>query len=255
MTVDSDIAWDIDYGCYTDVGRVRKRNEDAAKVSPDIFLYAVADGMGGHRAGDRASRIAVQTLHDFFSEIGEPGDGASEDTVRAAFMAANRNIIEDANNRPDRMGMGTTLTALIVKNGGYLIGHVGDSRALRVRAGAIEQLTDDHSIVAAQVREGGMTEEEALHHPMRHVLSRCMGCEPDPEVDVLVGAVEDGDVFILGSDGLTGAMDAEMVAETVMAAEDAAAASKDLVELARDRDGSDNITAVVVRCRASSASS
>jgi protein phosphatase len=253
MSVDSDTAWDIEYGCYTDVGRVRQRNEDAAKVSPDLFLYAVADGMGGHRAGDRASRIAVQTLHDFLSDSDDPGAGPEEDTVRAAFMAANRNIIEDASGRPDRMGMGTTLTALIVKSGRYLIGHVGDSRALRVRDGVIEQLTDDHSIVAAQVREGGMTEAEAKNHPMRHVLSRCMGCEPDPEVDVLAGEVEDGDLFVLGSDGLTGALDQELMAETVISAADAAAASKDLVELAHEKDGSDNITAVVVRCTASAA--
>ena len=98
-----------------------------------------------------------------------------------------------------------------------------------------------------------MTEEEAKNHPMRHVLSRCMGCEPDPEVDVLSGAVQDGDIFVLGSDGLTGAMAAELMAETVNSAADAAAASKDLVELARDRDGSDNITAVVVRCMVSPA--
>ena len=253
MTVDSDVAWDIDYGCYTDVGRVRQRNEDAAKVSPDIFLYAVADGMGGHRAGDRASRIAVQTLHDVLSDAEDPAAGLLEDTMRAAFLAANRNIIKDSSGRPDRVGMGTTLTALIVKSGRYLIGHVGDSRAMRVRNGVIGQLTDDHSIVAAQVREGGMTEEEAKNHPMRHVLSRCMGCEPDPEVDVLTGEVEDGDVFVLGSDGLTGALDRELMEETVNAAADATAASKDLVELAREKDGSDNITAVVVRCTASAA--
>ncbi len=252
MSVDSDTAWDIDYGCYTDVGRVRQRNEDAAKVSPDIFLYAVADGMGGHRAGDRASRIAVQTLHDYLSDA-DSSDESAEDTVRAAFRTANRSIIEDASGRPDRMGMGTTLTALIVNDGGYLIGHVGDSRALRVRDGSIEQLTEDHSIVAAQVREGGMTEEEARNHPMRHVLSRCMGCEPDPEVDVLSGEVEDGDVFVLGSDGLTGALGVELMAETIVAASDAATASKDLVELAREKDGSDNITAVVVRCTVSAA--
>ncbi|MCH7825553.1 MAG: Stp1/IreP family PP2C-type Ser/Thr phosphatase [Acidobacteria bacterium] len=254
MTVDSDTAWDIDYGCYTDVGRVRQRNEDAAKVSPDIFLYAVADGMGGHRAGDRASRIAVQTLHDYLANA-DSGDESAEDTVRAAFQKANRSIIEDASGRPDRMGMGTTLTALIVNDGGYLIGHVGDSRALRVRDGSIEQLTEDHSIVADQVREGCMTEEEAQNHPMRHVLSRCMGCEPDPEVDVLTGEVQDGDVFVLGSDGLTGALGVELMAETIMAASDAATASKDLVELAREKDGSDNITAVVVRCTASPAPS
>jgi len=173
--------------------------------------------------------------------------------VRAAFQKANRSIIEDASGRPDRMGMGTTLTALIVNDGGYLIGHVGDSRALRVRNGSIEQLTEDHSIVAAQVREGGMTEEEAQNHPMRHVLSRCMGCEPDPEVDVLTGEVQDGDVFLLGSDGLTGAIGPDLIAETIVAASDAATASKELVELAREKDGSDNITAVVVRCTASAA--
>lgn len=252
MTVESDTAWNIDYGCYTDVGRVRQRNEDAAKISPDLFLYAVADGMGGHRAGDRASRIAVQTLHDYFSED-DVASEATEDSLRAAFTMANRNIIEDASGRPDRMGMGTTLTALIFKGEGYLIGHVGDSRALRVRNGAIEQLTDDHSIVGEQVREGGMTEEEARSHPMRHVLSRCMGCEPDPEVDVISGEVRDGDIFVLGSDGLTGAIGEELMAETVSGASDAAAASKTLVELARDRDGSDNITAVVVRCAAAPA--
>jgi len=252
MTVDADTAWDIDYGCYTDVGRVRQRNEDAAKVSPDLFLYAVADGMGGHRAGDRASRIAVQTLHDFLASDDAP-ETPDEEALRAAFLAANRNIIEDSSGRPDRMGMGTTLTALIVKDGQYLIGHVGDSRALRVRADVIDQITDDHSIVAAQVREGGMTEEEARSHPMRHVLSRCMGCEPDPEVDVLRGEIEDGDTFVLGSDGLTGAFGPELMAETVRAAADAAAASKDLVELAREKDGSDNITAVVVRCKANAA--
>jgi protein phosphatase len=122
-----------------------------------------------------------------------------------------------------------------------------------VRGGSLLQLTDDHSIVAAQVREGGMSEEEAKTHPMRHVLSRCMGVEPEPEVDVLSGDLQDGDVFILGSDGLTGAIDVDMVMAAVTGAADAAAASKDLVELARERDGSDNITAVVVRCTASKA--
>ncbi len=248
MAVNSDIAWDVDYGLYTDVGRVRQRNEDTAKVSPDIFMYAVADGMGGHRAGDRASRIAVQALYEYLSES---ADETPEDALRGGFSTANRGIIEDASGRPDRLGMGTTLTALVLVDGDYVIGHVGDSRALRVRGGALEQLTDDHSIVAAQVREGGMTEKEAKNHPMRHVLSRCMGCEPDPEVDVFRGPIEDGDAFVLGSDGLTGALEVEAVVQMVDAAADAATASKDLVEEARDQDGSDNITAVVVRCTAS----
>ena len=248
MAVNSDIEWNVDYGLYTDVGRVRQRNEDTAKVSPEISLYAVADGMGGHRAGDRASRIAVQALHEYLSE--SEGE-TTEEALRGGFRAANRGIVEDASERPDRQGMGTTLTALVLVDGDYVIGHVGDSRALRVRNGSVEQLTDDHSIVAVQVREGGMTEEEAKNHPMRHVLSRCMGCEPDPEVDVFRGPIEDGDVFVLGSDGLTGPLEVEAYVQTVDAAADAATASKDLVEMAREQDGSDNITAVVVRCTAS----
>ena len=162
MAVNSDIEWNVDYGLYTDVGRVRQRNEDTAKVSPEISLYAVADGMGGHRAGDRASRIAVQALHEYLSE--SEGE-TTEEALRGGFRAANRGIVEDASERPDRLGMGTTLTALVLVDGDYVIGHVGDSRALRVRNGSVEQLTDDHSIVAVQVREGGMTEEEAKNHP------------------------------------------------------------------------------------------
>ena len=247
-------AWEVDYGCFSDVGRVRQRNEDAAKVSPEVSLYAVADGMGGHRAGDRASRIAVDSIHQFLADAAQEEELSAEDAIREAFQLANRNIIEDASGRPDRLGMGTTLTALMLLDREYLIGHVGDSRALRIRGGELEQLTDDHSIVAAQVREGGMTEEEARNHPMRHVLSRCMGCEPDPEVDVFRGEIEDGDVFVLGSDGLTGALEGDVVAQTVTNAADAAAASQALVELAREQDGSDNITAVVVRCTSNSTS-
>ena len=250
-----DVSWEVDYGCFSDVGRVRQRNEDAAKISPELSLYVVADGMGGHRAGDRASRIAVESLQQFLSEANESQEELSaEEVVRQAFQLANRNIIADASGRPDRLGMGTTLTALLLIDDGYLIGHVGDSRALRIRGNDLEQLTEDHSIVAAQVREGGMTEEEAKNHPMRHVLSRCMGCEPDPEVDVFRGEIKDGDVFVLGSDGLTGPLESEAFVETVSNAADAASASQDLVELARETDGSDNITAVVVRCTTNSAS-
>ena len=228
---------------------MRQRNEDAAKINEGLALFAVADGMGGHRAGDRASRIAVETLNDYFTQAVAADEGLGEELFRNAFQSANRRIIEDAAGRPDRLGMGTTLTALVLDGGEFCIGHVGDSRALRVRNGVVEQLTEDHSIVAAQVREGGMTAEEAKTHPMRHVLSRCMGCEPEPLVDVLTGPVEDGDVFVLGSDGLMGPLSVEAIAETVVSAPDSATASRKLVEEAKNKDGSDNITAVVVCCR------
>lgn len=242
--------WKIDVASHTDVGKVRERNEDAARVCEEPALFAVADGMGGHRAGDRASRLAVDLLHDAVKESWQDGggDGRVVDLLRDVFETVNRRIIDDASGRADRMGMGTTLTALLLAGSDYVIGHVGDSRALRVRDGSAEQLTDDHSIVAAQVREGGMSAEEARVHPMRHVLSRCMGAEPAPRVDVLQGEVRDGDVFVLGSDGLTGALDPEEIAETVSEADDARAASQKLVEKAKRLDGSDNITAVVIAC-------
>lgn len=241
-------SWNVDAGSHTDVGRVRERNEDASGVSDAPPIFAVADGMGGHRAGDRASRIAVDTLLELVGEASGRDSGV-EETVRHAFQVANVRIIEEAAERPDQMGMGTTLTALILTGADYVIAHVGDSRAFLVRDGRAEQLTEDHSIVAAQVREGGMSPEEARVHPMRHVLSRCMGCEPSPTVDLLRGPVQEGDVFILCSDGLTGALRETDIAEVVHEAEGSADASRKLVEIARDLDGSDNITAVVVTCR------
>jgi len=245
--------WKLDVATHTDVGKVRERNEDAARVSDEPALFAVADGMGGHRAGDRASSLAVDMLHDAVKDSWQDGagDDAVADLLREIFEDVNQRIIEDASGRPDRMGMGTTLTVLLLAGSDYVIGHVGDSRALRIRDGSVVQLTDDHSIVAAQVREGGMSAEEARVHPMRHVLSRCMGCEPAPRVDVLNGEVRDGDVFVLGSDGLTGAMHPGAIADVVTGSADARAASRELVEKAKELDGSDNITAVVVACRSS----
>ncbi|MFQ5742633.1 MAG: Stp1/IreP family PP2C-type Ser/Thr phosphatase [Acidobacteriota bacterium] len=242
------VAWNVDAGCFSDVGRVRQRNEDSARISARPALYAVADGMGGHRAGDRASRIAVESLLDYLNRASGSSAGPAEDLFRQAFQCSNRNIIEDAAGHPDRLGMGTTLTALVLSGRQYWIGHIGDSRAFLIRLDAVEQLTDDHSIVAAQVREGGMTAEEAKAHPMRHVLSRCLGVELEPQVDVLQGEVEDGDVFVLASDGLTSVLAAEDIAASVRTASDAASASRALVEEACSRDGSDNITAVVVAC-------
>lgn len=244
------IPWRLDVGVHTDVGRVRRGNEDAAKVSSDPPLYAVADGMGGHLAGERASRLAVEALHELV------GSATQEETVppgpellRKAFIGANQRILEDAAAHPERRGMGTTLTALLLAGDDYWIGHVGDSRALLIRDGEIEQVTRDHSVVANQVRNGEISVEEARSHPLRHVLDRCLGLEPDPQVDVEHGAVHDGDVFILASDGLTGAVGPETILETVAAASSAADASRRLVELARRLDGRDNITAVVVACR------
>lgn len=241
--------WRLDVGVHTDVGRVRTRNEDAAKVSSEPALFAVADGMGGHRGGDRASNIAVEALHEYMRQAHEQGIRPAEELLRQAFTAANALILEEANRQPEYQGMGTTMTALLLSRGKSMIAHVGDSRAWRIRDGVAEQLTEDHSLVAQQVREGTLTEEEAAKHPNRHVLSRCLGFQESVEIDVDSVSVEPGDIFVLSSDGLVRALDADDISRMVPAADNAAVASEQLVTRACELDGKDNITAVVVACR------
>lgn len=245
-----DVPWSLDFGLYTHVGRVRRHNEDAAKASPDLHLFSVADGMGGHQAGERASNIAVEALHEYLRQARAKGLEPEGELLGRAFRTANSLILEDARGQPGREGMGTTLTAILLAGRGYRIGHVGDSRIWRIRGDEAEQLTEDHSLVAAQVRDGSLSPEEAESHPMRHVLSRSLGIQEELEVDVLEGKVEPGDAFVLASDGLVRALDGPAIAAILAAAPDAAAASRELVERACELDGGDNVTAVVVSCRA-----
>ena len=242
--------WSLDVGSHTDVGKVRSHNEDAFIVSRDLCLFAVADGMGGHNAGERASRLAVEALRDFCRCAREEGLDANGETFQEGVLWANRLIFEDAGRDASRKGMGTTLTALLLSGGDYWICHVGDSRAWRLRAGTLEQLTSDHSFVADQVRNGTLTAEQAAVHPLRHVLTRSLGIQTEVEVDVDRGEVASGDVFVLASDGMAGVLDGERIRDIVGSSADADAACRRLVDLACDEDGRDNATAVVVACTA-----
>lgn len=229
-------------------GRVRTRNEDSHVLAPELGLFAVADGMGGHRAGDRASRLAVKTLRRHLGDSDPRSGDLGVDALREAFRRANATIYGEGQDGTARQGMGTTLTALIVRDDRYWIGHVGDSRAWRYRAGVCEQLTRDHTMVAEQVRQGIIAAEQADHHPMRNVLTRSLGHTEEVDVDVLEGTIQPGDVFMLASDGLFRVFDEQRLTELLATRPEPEALAERLVATACEEDGSDNVTVVVVAC-------
>lgn len=224
----------------TDTGRRRLRNEDAFVCEPPLF--AVADGMGGARAGETAARLAASALE-------ESGPGAKgEDALVALIVEANRRIWEHALADPSKTGMGTTITAALVdsRSGTVAIGHVGDSRAYRVRDGVLEQLTTDHSLVAELVSSGVLTQEEAERHPQRSAITRALGTEPTVDVEAFTVEGEPGDLFLICSDGLPTMVSDEQVSGAILAAAlDPSEAAEALVSAANARGGEDNVTVVL----------
>ena len=225
----------------TDPGRVRRRNEDAFVVDPPLF--AVADGMGGAQAGEVASRLAAAA----FREYREADELAPEERVQAIIKEANRRIYDRARVDSQVSGMGTTVTAALLTDGRVVIGHVGDSRAYRIRDGRLEQLTEDHSLVADLMRSGRLTPEEAEGHPQRSVITRALGTDPDVDVDTLVIEAEAGDLFLLCSDGLSTMVSDDKVLETVERAGSLDDAARNLVRAANSGGGEDNVTVVLFR--------
>ncbi|HUO47657.1 MAG TPA: Stp1/IreP family PP2C-type Ser/Thr phosphatase [Acidimicrobiales bacterium] len=229
-------------GSATDVGRVRAINEDQALDSPTLF--AVADGMGGHVGGDVAARTAVEALAHRFNI--QPSPNGLVQAVRDA----NTAVWEKASADPDLRGMGTTMTAIGLVNTGegdhLVLANVGDSRAYRYRAGALEQLTQDHSVAEELVVRGELTPSQAEIHPHRHILTRALGVGPDVEVDVWEVVPRQGDRLLLCSDGLSNELSADDIVEVLDAGSDPQQAADDLVRQANVAGGNDNITVVVV---------
>ena len=224
----------------TDTGRRRLRNEDAFICEPPLF--AVADGMGGARAGEVAAGLAAAALE----EAGTETRGA--DGVAALIVEANRRIWERSLNDPETAGMGTTVTAALVDHsaGTVAIGHVGDSRAYLLRSGALEQLTTDHSLVAELVESGVLTPEEAERHPQRSAITRALGTEPTVEVDAFTVEPESGDLFLICSDGLSAMLTDERMASAIESAgRNPDRAADALVAAANAEGGEDNITVVL----------
>jgi len=240
----------------TDVGRVRSNNEDSFRILESLHLFVISDGMGGEAHGEIASSMAVETIVDYCSEAkddsgitlaGAPGDHWAEKTKRlqSAVYLANSKIYQSAQKNPEQRGMGATLTAAWFDNGRLSIAHVGDSRAYLLRGGTVQQLTNDHSLVAEQVRRGIITPQEAEASEMQSVLLRALGAHSQVEVDVDEVAIFSRDVLLLCSDGLTRMVTEPEIAGSLQAETDPASATRKLIELANERGGIDNVTVIV----------
>ena len=228
----------------TDVGRRRENNQDQLLVDEQRDVYAIADGMGGHAAGEVASSIAIQALAETINDI---SDEEANQFLVDAFQEGNRRICESVLARGEWRGMGTTIVALVRRDDRVIIGHVGDSRSYVLRDGALVQLTDDHSWVAEQVRMGLLTHEEAHKHPMRNIVTRAMGNRAELEVDVSEQAIQPGDVFLLCSDGLNSMLDDEKISEILsLHHDDPVEACRALIDAANESGGDDNITVIVL---------
>jgi serine/threonine protein phosphatase PrpC len=231
----------------TDVGLIRTGNEDNYTMVPDRGVFVVADGLGGHAAGEVASEMAVRGIsRDLGSFVGATLDEAVG-RVTTAIRAANAAIFERTLIEHDKRGMGTTATVLILHGNRYLVGHVGDSRAYLLRDGVIHQLTKDHSYVQEQVDAGYLTPEQARTHPYSNVITRCVGASGDVVPDIFSGTCRAGDLFLLASDGLTGMVEDEALAGILRTPGSPEKWVDRMVAEANRRGGLDNITALVVR--------
>ncbi|MBI3983453.1 MAG: Stp1/IreP family PP2C-type Ser/Thr phosphatase [Gemmatimonadetes bacterium] len=231
----------------TDVGVVRSGNEDNYLMLPDRGLFIVADGMGGHAAGEVASEMAVRIIARELGELRGKSDADVADRMRAAIQRANGAIFERTLTEQDKRGMGTTATALVLNGPRYLIGQVGDSRAYLLRDGQLLQLTKDHSYVQEQVDAGYLTPAQARTHPYSNVITRCVGANNDVSPDIYVGALRAGDSYLLASDGLTGMLEDHDLEEALKKGKEPQGIVDGLVGEANRRGGLDNITAIIVR--------
>ena len=238
----------------SEVGRVRDSNEDSVFVKPGSGVFVVADGMGGHAAGEVASAIASRTIGDTACRPCSTMDDLSAQLVEA-FRAAGREISREAAEEPSHAGMGTTATALCLRRDGtFVVAHIGDSRAYLARAGHLDRVTKDHSWVQEQLERGLIAPEHARGHPQSNIITRALGTDPDPRPDLYPGELQSGDVFLLATDGLTDMVSEDTIGEILggesakfggaRSLEDAADA---LVEAANRAGGTDNITVLLVR--------
>jgi protein phosphatase len=229
----------------TDTGLVRALNEDSLCISAQDSFFAVADGMGGHQAGEVASKFALRLLKSELDKRISSGEKADQALVKS-IEEANRSLYEMSAKNPEWQGMGTTVTACLKQDEQILIGQVGDSRAYLLRDNAISQLTEDHSLVQELVRSGSITDEEAFMHPQRNILTRAIGIGLVLDVDLYRINILPGDQILLCTDGLTRYMRQDDLLMAVNAAPDLDTAVSDLMEKATQSGGADNITIILI---------
>jgi PPM family protein phosphatase len=237
----------IEFGTATSQGKVRTTNEDSFAADPADRLFLVADGMGGHAAGEVASSIAAATVKEVMG-ISRPAGGKIEDLLLRAAREANGRIYESQRVRPDLAGMGSTLTIMSFADASYYIAHVGDSRAYLLRDGVLDQLTRDHSLVWHLFESGVLRKDELSSHPQKNLITRSIGPHEQVEVDLECGEAREGDTYLLCSDGLTDVLSDEVIRQMLSRPDKSPQQLGDaLVSAANTMGGPDNITVVVVR--------
>lgn len=239
---------DLTVAARTDVGMIRSGNEDSffAHATRERGIFIVADGMGGHAAGEVASEMTVQIISRELHDLRD-ADGSAEERVSDSIRQANRAVYERTMQESDKQGMGTTASVLLVSGSRYLIGQVGDSRIYLLRDGALKQLTKDHSYVQEQVDAGLLTPEQARYHPYSNVITRCVGASDAVDPDTYSGDLKPGDTFLVASDGLTGMVDDRRLQQLLLSRASAGRVVDALIAEANYRGGLDNITAIVVQ--------
>ena len=249
----------ITYKAVSDVGRKRKGNEDSLFVNPEQHLFVVADGMGGHAAGEIASKVAVDSINEFVCLTGGDEEitwpfGLDENIsydgnrLKTAIRYANRKVLEATKEKSEYEGMATTVAAVLLDGDTANLGHVGDSRVYLVRDGEITQLTSDHSWVNEQIQSGVISPDQARTHPLRNVVTRALGGKPDLQVDMQQHKAKAGDILLLCSDGLTTMIPDEDIVRVVREADgDVEKAAQALVASANAKGGEDNITVLLIR--------
>ena len=231
----------------TDVGIIRSGNEDNYLMIPDRGVFIVADGMGGHAAGEVASEMAVRIVARELGDLGGKDDTEIGERVRHAIREANAAIFQRTLTEHDKRGMGTTTTVMLINGPRFMIGQVGDSRGYQLRDGQLTQITKDHSYVQEQVDAGFLSPEEARTHPYSNVITRCVGANVEVVPDLYVGALRVGDLYLLASDGLTGMLEDADLHRILTASNDPDETVQTLIAEANRRGGLDNITAILIR--------
>lgn len=237
----------------TNVGRKRQNNEDNYLVNDRLGLYVVCDGMGGHAGGEYASQVAVTTIEEVLANIRDENtardqadDQITQEKLKYAVRLAGKRIYDLAQAEPEFRGMGTTAVILVFLNGMAYMAHVGDSRGYLIRGGEITQRTEDHSWVNEQIKAGLITAEAAKHHRFRNIITRSLGFQEEVEIDTQVLRAEPGDVYLLCSDGLSNLVTEDELRE-MLVEKSFQQTARDLIDLANDRGGDDNITLVLAR--------
>jgi len=229
----------------SDVGLKRTNNEDTFVVSHELEFCLAADGMGGAAAGELASLIFAETATKVFSGSGKRSEKESLKLVRESFTSANKKILDHTARNIEHKGMGCTAELVAFTNGGYVLGHVGDSRTYRLRDGQLEQLTRDHSFVQDQINQGLITPEEAKKHHLRNVILRAVGVSDNLSLDLLRGKVFPGDLFLLCSDGLTDMVEDSLILQVLSSPISLPQKADVLIDAAKSAGGRDNVTVVL----------